>query len=151
MASWSDVRRLALVLPGVSEKTSSQGGGGAWIVNKKGFAWERPLRKADLAALGARAPAGPILGVRTADLEMKEALLASDPSVYFTTPHFDGYPAVLVQLKNISVKELKSLLIEAWLTRAPDRIAKAYLLENDKPHAPKARKSRKAGAAGKKR
>ena len=56
------------------------------------IAWERPLRRTDIAALGDRAPAGPILGVRTADLEMKDVFLASDPKVFFTTPHFEGYP-----------------------------------------------------------
>ena len=60
------------------------------LVNKKFFVWERPLRKSDLAALGDAAPKGAILGVRTADLEMKEALLRSDPLAVFTTPHFDG-------------------------------------------------------------
>lgn len=146
MASWPDVRRLALALPETSEETSR--GLRAWTVKGKGFAWERPLRRSDLEALGAKAPTGPILGVRTADLEMKEALLASDQAVYFTTPHFDGYPAVLVRLSRISLKELKDLFVEAWLARAPDRIAKAFLLGNEKPRS---RKSRKAGAARAKR
>ena len=126
MASWRDVRRIALALPDTSEGESSHGLA-AWIVNKKFFAWERPLKRADLEALGADAPAGPILGVRTHDLEMKEVLLASDPRVFFTTPHFDGYPAVLVLLKNISVKKLRDVLVEAWLARAPKRAAAAFL------------------------
>lgn len=125
MATWDQVRRYALALPGVTEETSH--GTAAWKVNKKGFIWERPLRKADLAALGAAAPTGAILGVRTADLEMKEALLNSDPRAVFTTPHFDGYPAVLVQLDKISAKNLKQLIEEAWLTRAPERAVREYL------------------------
>src|ERR1700686_2182531 len=99
----------------------------AWVVNKKVFVWERPLRKSDLAALGDAAPTGPILGVRTADLEMKEALLRSDPNVVFTTPHFDGYLAVLVQVDKISAKSLKRLVMEAWLARASQRSVREYL------------------------
>ena len=129
MASWRDVRRLSLALPGASQHTSSQGHR-AWSVNDKSFVWERPLRRSDLAALGADAPTGPIVGVRTADLEMKEALLAHDPRVYFTTPHFDGYPAVLVRLDKISLKELKDVIVEAWLARAPKREVSAFLRRN---------------------
>ncbi len=99
----------------------------ARVVNKKFFIWERPLRKSDLAALGQAAPTGPILGVRTADLEMKDALLRTDPNVVFTTPHFDGYPAVLVQLDKVSARNLKRLVVEAWLARAPERSVREYL------------------------
>ena len=103
-------RRAAdrLKLPGTSEEVGSSGTS-AWIVNKKFFAWERPLRRADIAALGDRAPAGPILGVRTPDLEMKDVFLASDPKVFFTTPHFEGYPAVLIRLGKISTNQLRTL------------------------------------------
>ena len=128
MASWSDVRRIALALPEAVEETRTQALR-AWIVNKKFFAWERPLRKSDLAALGKKAPAGAILGLRTADLEMKAVLLASNPRVYFTTPHFDGYPAVLVRLDAIGVKELQEAITEAWLARAGKRAAAAFLKE----------------------
>jgi hypothetical protein len=127
MATWNDVRRLALALPQTAQGVSY--GYRSWTVNGKGFVWERPLRKSDMEALGRKAPAGPILGVRTADLEMKDVLLRSNPKAYFTTPHFDGYPAVLVQLEKISVKELKEAVVEAWLARAPKRIADAYLNE----------------------
>jgi hypothetical protein len=58
---------------------------------------------------------------------MKEALLRSDPRAFFTTPHFDGYPAVLVQLDKISAKGLKQLIVEAWLARAPERAVREYL------------------------
>ncbi|HEX3672067.1 MAG TPA: MmcQ/YjbR family DNA-binding protein [Candidatus Cybelea sp.] len=128
MASWSDVRRIALALPGTSEETTAHVRR-AWIVSKKLFVWERPLRKSDLDALGDAAPTGPILGVRTADLEMKDVLLASNPRVYFTTPHFDGYPAVLVRLDKIAAKELKDLITEAWLARAGKRAVAAFLKE----------------------
>jgi hypothetical protein len=129
MATWRDVRRLALALPGTVEETTS-GGNRAWTVNKKFVAWERPLRKADVNALGPGAPTGAILGVRTPDLELKEVLVASNPSVFFTTPHFDGYPAVLIRLAKIGTKELKHVLIEAWLVRAPKREVKKYLEAN---------------------
>ncbi len=116
MASWRDVRRYALALPGTTEELSR--GTRAWIVNKKFFVWERPLRQSDLKALADAAPSGPILGVCTPDLEMKDMLLASNPNIYFTTPHFDGYPAVLVRLGEIRCDALKDVIVEAWLARA---------------------------------
>lgn len=131
MATWRQVRKYALALPGVTEEKSSSGNA-AWKVNKKFILWDRPLRRADLAALGDDAPAGPILGMRTADLEMKDALLGSDPEVYFTTPHFDGYPTVLVRLDKIASKELKSIIEEAWLTRAGKRVVAAFLQKRAK-------------------
>ena len=127
MADWNDVDRQARALPGVEESTSY--GNRAWKVDGKGFVWERPLRKTDLEALGDAAPDGPILGVRVEHLVAKEALLADDPVVYFTTPHFDGYPAVLVRLGEIELAELEELLAEAWLARAPKRLAQAFLDE----------------------
>ena len=57
----------------------------------------------------------------------KDALLADDPAVYFTTPHFDGYPAVLVRLGEIDMGELEELVAEAWLCRAPKRLAKEFI------------------------
>jgi hypothetical protein len=90
------------------------------------FVWERPLRTSDLRALGDDAPEGPILGARVEHLVAKEALLADDPEVYFTTPHFDGYPAVLVRLDVIDEQELEELVVEAWLCRAPKQLARRY-------------------------
>ena len=128
MATWDDVSRIALSLPETRQIESGQGTL-QWRVRDKGFVWERPLRRADLEALGDAAPSGPILGARVPDLGAKEALLADDPGVYFTTPHFDGYPAVLVRLDAISVPELTELVTEAWLDRAPKRLANQYLEE----------------------
>ena len=93
--------------------------------------WERPLRRADLEALGDAAPDGPILGARVEHLVAKEALLADDPAVFFTTPHFDGYPAVLVRLERIGLEDLREVIVEAWLARAPKRLAEAYLRESE--------------------
>ena len=125
MATWDDVDRLARSLPETEEGSSY--GNRAWTVKGKAFAWERPLRKADLEALGDAAPDGPILGARVEHVVAKEALLADDPGVYFATPHFDGYPAILVRLEEIGAAELEELLAEAWLARAPKRLAQAFL------------------------
>lgn len=125
MATWDDVRRIALALPETSEKQSW--GNDHWRVRDKGFVWERPLGRKDVADLGGVAPDGPILGVRVADLGVKDALIADDPDVYFTIPHFDGYPAVLVRLDRVEVAELEELIVEAWLLRAPKKLAKEYL------------------------
>jgi hypothetical protein len=127
MATWDDVRRLALALPETSEGLSRDLR--QWRVKDKGFVWERPLRRSDLEALGDAAPDGPILGARVEHLGAKEALLANDPEVFFTTPHFDGYPAVLVRLDRIAVEDLDEVIVEAWLARAPKRLAKAYVDE----------------------
>jgi hypothetical protein len=125
MAGWDDVQRFALALPETSERVSR--GTRQWLVKDKLVVWERPLRRADFEALGDSAPDGPILGARVEHLVAKEALLADDPDVYFTTPHFDGYPAVLVRLDRIAAEDLEELIVEAWLARAPKRLAKAYL------------------------
>jgi hypothetical protein len=128
MATLEDVRRLALALPEVTEKVSW--GALMWRVRDKGFVWERPLRRADLAELGDAAPTGEILGVRVAGEGEKELLLASEPEVFFTIRHLDGFPAVLVRLEAIGLEELRELVVDAWLDRAPKRLAAAYLAEH---------------------
>jgi hypothetical protein len=120
VADLADVRRLALGLPGAVERQGREGTV-SWTVRGTGFVWERPLRRGDLAALGAGAPTGTVLGVRVADLGVKEALLAADPGFVFTTPHFDGYPAVLVRLDDIGQDDLEELVVDAWRTRASQR------------------------------
>jgi hypothetical protein len=125
VATWDDVRRIALSLPETSERLSRDRP--QWRVKDKLFVWERPLRRSDLEALGDRAPTGPILGARVEHLVAKEALLANDAGVFFTTPHFDGYPAVLVRLDQIDLEGLDEVIVEAWLARAPRRLAKSYL------------------------
>lgn len=126
MADWEDVRQVALDLPETTER-ASQDGVLEWRVKDKPFTWERPLRKADHQALGEAAPDGPILAAWVPDLGAKEALLAEDPEIYFTTPHFDGYAIILARLPRLPVDDLPELLVEAWLRRAPKRLAKAYL------------------------
>ena len=125
MAAWSDVRAVAMDLPEVSERSSR--GLLAWQVRDKGFVWARPLRAGDIRALGDGAPEGPILGARVEHLGAKAALLAEDSGVYFTTPHFDGFAAVLVQLELIDAGELTELIVEAWLARAPKTLARDYI------------------------
>lgn len=124
MASWEDVARIAAGLPETTEQTPR-----AWRVRKKLVAWERPLRKTDYEALGDDAPDGDILGARVVDEGVKFALIADQPTVYFTTPHFDGYPAVLVRLAAIDVAELTELITEAWLAQAPKTLVKAFLAD----------------------
>ena len=122
MASWQDVARIVAELPETTEPTPR-----TWRVRKKLIVWERPLRKADYEALGADAPDGDILGARVSDEGVKFALIADGPGVYFTTPHFDGYPAVLVRLAEISMPELTELITDAWLAQAPKTLVKAFL------------------------
>src|ERR687885_738605 len=96
VATFDDVARLALALPGTDERVSR--GNRQWRVGDKLFVWERPLRKSDLAALGDAAPSGPILGARVEHEGAKQALVQDPSGLDFTTPHFDGYPAILVRL-----------------------------------------------------
>ena len=122
VATWEDVARIVGELPETTEASPRD-----WRVRKKLMVWERPLRKADYAALGDDAPDGDILGARVSDEGIKFALIADDPGVYFTTPHFDGYPMVLVRLAEISVAELEELVTDAWLAQAPKTLVKRFL------------------------
>ena len=130
MADWDDVRRIVAALPATHEESRS-GGQLSWRVKDKSLAWERPLRKGDLAALGDAAPVGDVLGVRVPDLGAKEALVADNDGAIFTIPHFEGYPAVLVEMDKVDVGELEELIVEAWLSRAPAKLVKAYLAESE--------------------
>jgi hypothetical protein len=125
MATWDDIRTIVATLPATQERGPHE-----WRARDKSFAWERPLRTADHEALGNDAPDGDILGVRVADVGVAEALVADDPAVYFTTPHFAGYPAVLVRLAAIEPDELHDLLRDAWLARVPKKLSRAYLQSN---------------------
>jgi len=125
VATWTDVREIALALPETSEL--SRCGELEWRVKDKDFVWERLLRRTDQAALGDRAPRGPILCAYVTDVEVKEALLNDYPHIYFTVPHFDDYPVILARLARIPLRELTEMVIEAWLVRAPKRLAEQYL------------------------
>ena len=120
MATWDDVARVCLALPGTTESTSR--GHRQWKVADKPFVWQRPLRTRDLAELGEAAPTGPVLGARVPDEGAKHALVADEPDVYFTTAHFDGHPAVLARLDALDEAGLVELAGEAWACRAPRRL-----------------------------
>lgn len=130
MADWDDVRRIVTSLPETNEGRHKSGNL-SWSVKDKSLCWERPLGKGDRVALGDAAPDGDILGVRVPDLGAKEAILRDNDGAIFTIPHFDGYPAVLVEMDKVDVGELEELIVEAWLSRAPAKLVKAFLAEND--------------------
>ena len=120
MATWDDVARVCLALPGTTESTSY--GGRAWKAANKAFVWERALRRRDLEELGDAAPDGPVLAARVPDDGAKHALVADEPGVYFTTAHFDGFPTVLARLDTLGQAALAELAGEAWACQAPRRL-----------------------------
>jgi hypothetical protein len=125
VATWANVRKSALALAQTDERESR--GVCQWRVKDKLFVWERPLRTKEVEELGEDAPDGPILAARVEHVGAKEALLADDPRLYFTTSHFNGYPAILVRLDRVGIEELDEIVTEAWLARAPQTLVKAYL------------------------
>ncbi len=120
MASWEDVHRLALALPEVEERTAPDGRPEQWRVHDKLMAWDRPLRLPIGAPLVTTRPKDQSSASASPGLR-RRSCWAEYPGVCFTTPHFNGYPAILVQLERIGVDDLKDLLVEAWLTQAPTR------------------------------
>src|SRR2546421_10029659 len=117
---------MALQLPEAAE--GDRRGNRPWSVAGKAFAWERPFSKADIRRFGdATPPAAPILAVRVEDLAEKEAVLAANANAFFTIPHFDGYPAVLIQLKAVTERALRAAIVDAWLACAPSKLADEYV------------------------
>lgn len=128
MVSLETAAEIASALPDVTEGTWY--GNRTWFVRKKAFAWERPFSKADIKRFGDETPpAGPILALAVEDLGEKEAVIAANPTAFFTIEHFDGFPAVLVQLDAITAPELETAVEDAWLAVAPPSTAQAYLDE----------------------
>ena len=126
MVTLDDVAQLCAALPEVVEGASR--GNRSWSVAGKTFAWERPFSKADLKRFGDETPPdGPILAVRVEDLEEKAAVLAASQKGFFTISHFDGYPAVLVQLSTASKKSLRDAVLDGWLSCAPAKLSQPYL------------------------
>lgn len=118
MFTLAKVGAYAKTIPGVTVGTSW--GRLTWLVGKKGFAWDRPFSKADLKRYGdARIPQGEILGVKVEDLDAKDALLAIAPPGFFTIEHFNGYPAVLIELRLARAADVRRAVLDAWRTLAP--------------------------------
>jgi hypothetical protein len=132
MVSLDEAGRMAMELPEVTE--GERLGTLSWSVRGKTFAWERGFSKADLKRFGdAMPPAGPILAVRVDDLGEKEAVLAANSKGFFTIPHFNGYPAVLIQLEVVGKRALREAIVDGWLACAPPGIADQYLERERKP------------------
>ena len=124
--SIEDVASVALALPQVTE--GERYGNRTWSVAGKAFAWERPFSKADIRRFaGEQPPGGPILAVAVADLGEREAVLAGQTNGIFTIPHFDGYPAVLIQLTAAAKRAVKEAIVDAWLACAPRQLADEYV------------------------
>jgi hypothetical protein len=119
MATQDDVRRIALSLPATTEESD----GFRFRVEGKGFAWVWLERAAPNAA---RIPNPEVIAVRVANASEKDALLAVDEAVFFTEPHYDGFPAVLVRLPAIDLDLLREVLITAWRCQAPKRLIRAF-------------------------
>ena len=130
MTTMADLAELALAMPEATKEVSDDGRP-AFLVHGKLFCCQRGRRRDAVdPATGERLD--DVLMFRVADLDVKELLLADDRGVFFTTPHFDGYPAVLVRIPQLALverDELRDLVAEAWLTRAKKRVAKAWLAE----------------------
>lgn len=130
MATLDDVRDIALALPGTVERSEGHRGGLSWRTTAGGFVWQRGPTGRDLeqlAALGRAWPEGEVVGVRTDGVQVKEALLETYPERFFTIPHFDGYPAVLVRLTAIDREQLREVVTDAWLLKVPKRVANEWL------------------------
>jgi hypothetical protein len=137
--SFEKVHELARGLPEVT--VGAKWGMRTWMVGDKGFAWERPLRKADLVRLGDQpAPAGEILAVRTDGLDAKDALLAMGLPGFFTIQHFNGYPAVLIALREARAKDVRAAIEHGYQAMASKRRTPRT------PKRPTARRTRRVRA-----
>jgi hypothetical protein len=133
--TFDDVDAFATRLPGVT--VSARWGNRTWMVGERFFAWQRPFSKADLKRFGDETPpAGEILAVRVESLDAKDALLAIAPKGFFTIPHFNGYPAILIALRQARVRDVRAAIKDAFAATVakPKRAAR--------PKQPKRTKAR---------
>jgi hypothetical protein len=131
MATMKDLDKLALAMPGAT-KDVSEDGRPTYSVDGKMFCFHRGPRPDAVDETGERMT--DVLVFRLDGPEAKELALADPRGIFFTTPHWNGYSAVLMRiprLKEIDRAELRDLVVEAWLTRAKKRVAKAWLAENE--------------------
>jgi len=134
MATMSDLDEIALALPQTTKEVSEDGRP-SYLVHGKMYCFHRS-RRPDALDAETGEPLADVLMFRVADLGVKELMLADDRGVFFTTPHFNGYPAVLMRigdLARVDRAELRDLVAEAWLTRAQKRVAKAWIAEHGAP------------------
>lgn len=133
--TFKDVDRFATGLPGVT--VGAWWGNRTWMVEGKGFAWQRPFSKADLKRFGDETPpAGEILAVRVESLDAKDALLEMAPPGFFTIPHFQGFPAVLIELRRARVADVRAAIRDAFTVVAAS-------LPRAKPRKPRPRAKRR--------
>jgi hypothetical protein len=134
MATMADLDELALAMPQTT-KDVSEDGRPSYLVHGKRYCLQR-TRRPDALDPETGERLDDVLMFRVADLEVKELMVADESTPYFTTPHFKGYPAVLVRIPDLARldrDELRDLVAEAWLTRAQKRLANAWLAENSVP------------------
>jgi hypothetical protein len=125
-ATFEDAKQMAMALPEVTEGERFHRR--TWFVRGKGFAWERPFSKADIRRfVDETPPDGPILAVKVEDMDEKKAVLEAHPNAFFDIQHFDGYPAVLIQMTKVAKRDLREAIVDAWLAQAPSKLAKEYL------------------------
>jgi hypothetical protein len=132
MATMADLDELALAMPQTTKEVSDDGRPSYLVHGKRYLIHRRQRPDAVDPETGERFD--DVLMFRVEDLGVKELMLTDARGIYFTTPHFDGYPAVLLRIRDldrIDRDELRDLLVDAWLTRAPKRVARAWLAENE--------------------
>jgi hypothetical protein len=130
----ADLDELALALPEATKELSDDGRP-SYIVHGKMFCFHRS-RRPDAVDPDTGERMADVLMFRVADLDVKDLLLSDARGIYFTTPHFNGYPAILMRIPDLALidrEELHELVVEAWLTRVQKRIAKTWLAENAPP------------------
>ena len=125
MATMADLDQLAMAMPQTTKQVSADGRP-QYLVHGKLYCCQRG-RRPDAIDPDTGERMDDVLMFRVADVGVKELLLADDRGVFFTTPHFDGYPSVLVQLDRIGLEDLNEVIVEAWLARAPQRLAQQYV------------------------